>query len=404
MTRSLNLYYFYLTRLCVWHRRREYRSNPITGERRYPAPVIAVSKRSEPQKAPSEVATLPTRPERKRRSTLPDDLLFRSDEEAARRLALKSVAAARAAERRLDDRLDREALHDFRVSVRRLRSLLRAYRPQLETAVRRKDRKRLRAIQRATGRGREAEVALDWLTKQQPHLAPEHLAGLNWLSAMLLEQRRKCAEDLDSKVRATFRRTAEKLEERLAIMRSERNLLADQPHVSFARTLANLTEAHATDLLVNLGQIASLDHAQQLHQARITAKRLRYLLEPVRAYANEAQSVVKRSKRLQDLLGDLNDIHVLMQDIDQSFEASMQHKAGRVQDLLRKGDIERARREASVSEWAGLIELYDRLDKQRRELIRQMRDRWLGGDLDILVARARDLAQRLRALDQRHGD
>jgi len=319
-------------------------------------------------------------------------------------LALKSVAAARAAERRLDDRLDREALHDFRVSVRRLRSLLRAYRPQLETAVRRKDRKRLRAIQRATGRGREAEVALDWLTKQQPHLAPEHLAGLNWLSAMLLEQRRKCAEDLDSKVRATFRRTAEKLEERLAIMRSEHNLLADQPHVSFARTLANLTEAHATDLLVNLGQIASLDHAQQLHQARITAKRLRYLLEPVRAYANEAQSVVKRSKRLQDLLGDLNDIHVLMQDIDQSFEASMQHKAGRVQDLLRKGDIERARREASVSEWAGLIELYDRLDKQRRELIRQMRDRWLGGDLDILVARARDLAQRLRALDQRHGD
>jgi hypothetical protein len=55
-------------------------------------------------------------------------------------------------------------------------------------------------------------------------LGPEHLAGLNWLSALLLERRRKCAEDLDGKVRATFQRTAERLEERLAIMRSEHNL------------------------------------------------------------------------------------------------------------------------------------------------------------------------------------
>ncbi len=350
------------------------------------------------------MAPLPKSPKRKSRSTLPDDLLFRSDEEAARRLALKSLAAARAAERRLDDRFDREALHEFRVSVRRLRSLLRAYRPQLETAVRAKDRKRLRAIQAATGEGREAEVALEWLTKQHADLAPEHLAGLNWLSALLLERRRKCAENLDASVRTTFRRTAEKLEERLAIMHSEQNLLADQPHVSFARTLANLTEAHATDLLANLGQIASMDHAEQLHRARITGKRLRYILEPIRAYTNEAQSVVKRSKRLQDVLGDLNDVHVLMREIDQSFEASMQQRAGRLRESLRKGDLERARREVVVSEWAGLVELYERLEKERRELIGQLRDRWLSGDLDALITRTRDLAQQLRTLDQQPHD
>jgi CHAD domain-containing protein len=332
---------------------------------------------------------------------LPDDLLFRSDEEAARRLALESLAAARAAERRLDDRFDREALHDFRVGVRRLRSLLRAYRPQLEKAVRAKDRRRLRAIQRATGGGREAEVALEWLTKQHADLRPEHLAGLDWISALLLERRRKCAEDLDDKVRARFRRTAEKLEKRLAIMHSEHNLLAEHHHVTFARSLANLTEAHATDLLVNLGQITNMDQAEQLHQARITAKRLRYLLEPVRAHANEAQSIVKRSKRLQDVLGDLNDVHVLMREIDQSLEPSMQRKAVLVRESLRRNDIERARREASVNEWPGLVELYDRLDKERRELIACVRDRWLGGgDLDALVGRARKLARELRNADR----
>jgi len=266
--------------------------------------------------------------------------------------------------------------------------------------VRPKDRKRLRTVQRATGGGREAEVALEWLTKQHPDLAPEHLAGLNWLSGLLLERRRQCAEQLDAGLRSSFRRTAARLEERLAIMRTEQNLLADEPYVAFGRTLANLTEAHATDLLVNLGQIASMEDSETLHQSRILGKRLRYLLEPVRAYAHGAQAIVKRSKRLQDLLGDLNDVHVLMREIDASFEGSMQLKAKRVRESLRRGDLERARREASVSEWAGFVELYARLDQERRSLIAELRDTWLGGDLDVLVAKARDLAQQLRALDQ----
>jgi len=226
------------------------------------------------------------------------------------------------------------------------------------------------------------------------------LAGLNWLSALLLERRRKCAEALDSELRASFRRSAEKLEERLAVMRSEQNLLAEEPHVSFGRTLANQVEAHATDLLVNLGEVVSVEHTERLHEARIVAKRLRYLVEPIRAYAGEAQLVVKRTKKLQELLGDLNDVHVLMREIDRSFEGSMQQKAVRLRDCLRRADLERARREASVSEWAGLVELYGRLEQERRELLATLRDRWLAGDLDSLVARARDLAHELRVADR----
>jgi CHAD domain-containing protein len=371
----------------------------MNGERRYPAPVIAVSNRAAPEGVPSDIAPEPRRLEPKRRSTLPDDLLSRSDEEAARRLALKALAAARAAERRLDDRSDPEALHDFRVAIRRLRSLLRAYRPQLEGSVRKKDRSRLRALQRTTGGGREADVALEWLTKQQSDLGPEHLTGLNWLSAKLLARRRQCAQALDREVRETFKRTAEKLEERLAVMRTEQNLLADRPHVSFARTLANLTEAHATELLVQLGQIARMDDAEALHEARIMSKRLRYLLEPIRAYVGEAQPIVKKTKRLQDVLGDLNDVHVLMDEIDEAFEEALMQKAGRIKESLARGDIERARRDASMSEWVGLVELYSRLERERRELIAKLRDRWLDGELDTLVSRARDLAHDLRLRD-----
>ncbi|MDH3200141.1 MAG: CHAD domain-containing protein [Myxococcales bacterium] len=351
----------------------------------------------------SKIAKLPSadrEPKPRRRSGLPDDLLWRSDEEAARRLALKGLNAAVAAERRLDDHLDREALHDFRVAIRRLRSVLRAYRPQLEGAVGPKHRRNLRKIQRATGAGREAEVALAWLTKQQPTLRPEHLAGLNWLSAVLLERRRRCSDDLDAQIRASFRRTADKLQDRLAIMRSETNLLSEHPPASFMRCVANLTEAHATDLLVTLGQVASMCDTTRLHESRISAKRLRYLLEPLRPYVNEAQQVVKHSKQLQDLLGDLNDIHVLMREIENAFEVSMEQRGGRVQVSLRSGDIDRAKREASMSEWTGFIELHHRLDQKRQLLVAKIRDRWLSGELDALVARARNLAQQLRSTDQ----
>ena len=360
--------------------------------------MIAVSN-PDLEETRTDSAVVPKGPDPKRRNALPEDLLLRSDEEGARRLALKALSAARAAERRLDDRSDPEALHDFRVAIRRLRSILRAYKPQLANAVRKKDRDRLREIQRATGGGREADVALEWLTLQQRNLAPEHLTGLNWLSAKLLARRRECSQALDGEVREAFKRNAQKLEERLAIMRSKQNLLAERPHVSFARTLANLTEAHATDLLVQLGQIARMDDAEALHDARILGKRLRYLLEPLRAYVDAAQPVVKKTKRLQDVLGDLNDVHVLMDEIDQAFEAALAHKAGRIKESLGRGDIDRARRDATMSEWIGLVELYSRLENERRELIAKLRDRWLDGDLDALVNRARDLAHDLRARD-----
>jgi CHAD domain-containing protein len=372
------------------------RSPPIPQQRRYPAPVIAVSSPSAARTEPIDVAPEPKPAEPRRRSTLPDDLLHRSAEEAARRLALKALSAARAAERRLDDRADPEALHDFRVAIRRLRSLLRAYKAQLGSAVRQKDRRKLRDLQRATGGGREAEVALEWLTKQQSSLAPEHLAGLNWLSGTLMARRRECENALDGELRRAFRVLADRLEKRLALMKSEQNLLDESSQVSFAETLADLMDAHAADLFAKLGQIARIDDSEQLHDARIMGKRLRYLLEPVRAQLNEAQPIVKQSKRLQEVLGDLNDVHVLMDQIDRAFEASLQHKAGCIRSSLSAGDIERARREASMIEWTGLVELYSRLDTERRMLIAKIRDRWLDADLDALVQRTRDLATQLR--------
>ena len=89
-----------------------------------------------------------------------------------------------------------------------------------------------------------------------------------------------------------------------------------------------------------------------------------------------------------------------MREIDHAFETSMTQKANRVRESLRRGDFDRARREASMSEWIGLVELHRRLESERRNLVTQLRNRWLDGELDALVARARAVASNLRTIDQ----
>ena len=80
-------------------------------------------------------------------------LLLQPVGQAVCRIALTHLDAARAAHERLKDASDTEALHDFRVALRRLRSVLRAYRPWLKN-IPRKLRRRLRTrpMSRATPR------------------------------------------------------------------------------------------------------------------------------------------------------------------------------------------------------------------------------------------------------------
>ncbi len=56
-------------------------------------------------------------------------------------------------------------LHDLRVSLRRLRSWLRAYRPEVNDTLRSKTRRRLNRLAQATNAAREAEVALAWIVE-----------------------------------------------------------------------------------------------------------------------------------------------------------------------------------------------------------------------------------------------
>ncbi len=90
-----------------------------------------------------------------------------------KRIAGLYAAQTRGALRRLLAGKDDEALHDFRVGIRRLRSTLRAYRDYL--IMPRSEREalaELKAIARATNGARDGEITLIWLKTNKSALKP----------------------------------------------------------------------------------------------------------------------------------------------------------------------------------------------------------------------------------------
>src|ERR1700752_1484631 len=85
------------------------------------------------------------------------ELLEQPVERAARDVALRLLERAEEERGRLSDGDDPEALHDFRVAVRRLRSWLKAFKQPLRGSVSGKHRGRLRRVAHATNAGRDAE-------------------------------------------------------------------------------------------------------------------------------------------------------------------------------------------------------------------------------------------------------
>ena len=324
--------------------------------------------------------------------SLPPDLLIRSPEEAARRIALSFIDEAHAASLRLDDPEDTEALHDFRVGIRRLRSTLRAWGDRLKGTVGKKERKTLKALQNATGGGRDAEVAIEWLEGQRSDLRPVHKRGHSWMINRLQRRHDDAMEHVCEQVRADFESIEDELKSRLGKMRIEIELDRPSSGSTYASALADKAREHGRDLVLHLSRIASLQDEEEAHEARIMGKRMRYLLEPIRETVPEAQDFVKRMKKLQDILGELNDAHVLDAELRDALEEAAVANVRELHALLSEADEEAVRRFNRQNERSGLIELVRRGQQRAQKLFARLQRDWLEGGATELLGRVEILA------------
>lgn len=241
---------------------------------------------------------------------LPSDLLDRSAPEAVRVLGLSYLDQIDQARLRLSDALDQEALHDFRVGLRRLRSSIRAYRGELKGSVPNKTRRQLRNLGRATNKGRDVEVQLTWLGKQVERLGNEDVRGFFWLAGRL-EERKQKTHDRAVGVARQYEKIGGKLRKALSVLRIDLATSPGPRPASFQEVIGTLALQHVGQVRDDLGRIRDPSDAEHIHQARISLKRLRYLLEPVGRRNRRAGVLVRRLKEAQDLLGEHHDMHVL---------------------------------------------------------------------------------------------
>ena len=247
-------------------------------------------------------------------------LLARQPEEGARLIALFYLDQAVAARDRLKDEADAEALHDFRVALRRLRSCLRAYRDLLQGSVPRKLAKRLKRLAGATGPGRDAEVQLEWLRGRGSRLSSQQRQGHAWMLARLNGRMREAYGDLQVEIERDFPPLESELRRHLSVYRTKVFLDPQAAPPSLGAVTAEILHGQVAELADHLARVRHADDVAEAHRSRISAKRIRYLLEPFADERPESGPVVKRFKALQDLLGDLHDAHLLEEELAAAVE------------------------------------------------------------------------------------
>jgi CHAD domain-containing protein/CYTH domain-containing protein len=241
---------------------------------------------------------------------LPPDLLRLLSKEGARRLALAHLQAAASTRGRLADPSDPDGLHDFRVAIRRLRSCLRAYEPDIRSTVRTRTLRQLERVADATRESRDLQAHLAWLTEQRERLTPDGQPGLAWMIGRLEQRRRRAWDEMRDEIDGTFPSMAERLHRELVRFRTTVHLDDSAPRQTMARVTTRRLADAADRLQRRLSRVNQIADEEPIHRARIAAKRVRYLLEPFAEDFDGGPAIIDRLKELQDGFGDVHDVHV----------------------------------------------------------------------------------------------
>ncbi|MFO8004477.1 CHAD domain-containing protein [Thioalkalivibrio sp.] len=317
--------------------------------------------------------------------TIKPSELHRPVGQVARRLMRRRLAVA---ESLVGDLKDPEAVHEFRVAMRRARSIESAYRPYLADVVTPKLRRRLKAVVAATGAARDTEVQLERLAQRRVDPKPHHQPGFDWLQERLERRLESEYAELRASLAERFRLVHKPLRARLKAR-------SDGTEPGFAEVTAGLLLEASGDFSLRCAQILADSSEEPLHMARISGKRLRYLLEPLTLALPQAAEQVAKLKVLQDLLGEIHDLQVFGQELAEASEEAGSARQRKLIELslrlpLDAPELELARQQ---DERAGLMSLARGLQTRQTDLVEHLRARLRAGAAEALVDQVRAIAR-----------
>jgi len=327
------------------------------------------------------------------------DEMLRLAEAGARLVALRQLDEARVACERLAEPSDAEAIHDLRVALRRLRSTLSAYRAFLDPKATADALLRLGRIASQTSATRDAQVALDWLRAERDELRPVRGALLAPLIESLEAEIRARRLHDSVGLAADFARFERELRSSLETYRARVSSGADARRPSLAAVASGALQTTAAELEGALARVNGPDEIEQEHAARIVAKRLRYLLEPVRDIGPDGRALLADLRLLQDLVGDRHDRDVLGAILRAALEQAAIANTRALAAVTRARDSQLERRLRMRTLENLLLELLQRSREQSDALFAQLAADWLGEKSAHFFARLAELVAALRQLD-----
>jgi CHAD domain-containing protein len=187
---------------------------------------------------------------------------------------------------------DPESLHDMRVGVRRLRALLRAGRELVAGDTVELD-ERLKELGRILGEVRDLDVLLARLDAEAAELGGEDAKRAASLLAALRTERSGSRSRLLGALRS---------DEYLALLDDTARTIDELEPSESAATLDELTNKAAAKLRKAVRKLPEEPANEELHAVRKKGKRARYAAELA-----GRDRLVKRAKKLQDVLGEHQD-------------------------------------------------------------------------------------------------
>jgi CHAD domain-containing protein len=230
-----------------------------------------------------------------------------------------------------------EAVHKFRVAIRRLRSVLRSARPMVDRVWSDRLRAELDWLAQGLGRVRDLDVLLHELEREVADLPDDREAGellLTKLRSKRAAAHHELVETLSSDRYATLLARVEQAA-------AEPRWIGDEvPVEQLARKDFKRFDRAASKL-------GSTPSSESLHDVRIRAKRARYAAEVAEPLVGKpARRFVSRAKTFQDVAGEHQDAVVAERTLRGLVRAEPQltFVAGRLVERQRERSAE-ARRE-----------------------------------------------------------
>ena len=209
---------------------------------------------------------------------------------------------------------DTEFLHDFRVAIRRTRSALSQIKGVLPEDAVEHFKDEFRQLGRSTNRLRDLDV---YLLEEETYRAmlPQSLqSGLDAVFSRLKSERRRALKDMVQVLDASEYRDL--MDSWAAFLQSEQDAapVSHTPAIALARKF--IRKRFKT--VLKRGKAINDDTPDEaLHDLRIDCKKLRYLLEFFASLfsKNKMDKLIGYMKKLQDNLGDFNDLSVQQQEL-----------------------------------------------------------------------------------------